>query len=208
MPGLPSGRGVIALVGVDGMPHLPRPAHPGPRACPSPAGILKTCPSGEDIRSSASPGRRVVALREVDGMPSFLACQLLLAAVLEAGFLATGRASELGFQCGRYWDRTSDLFGVNADAVARAYSPGDVACRLNCAFVLPRVSRCRRRSPASLRECSGPTSGRAPRHPDSHAGRVARPGPTHSVVELAEGNADVPVITVDNQVPVVVVGHL
>jgi hypothetical protein len=47
MSGLPSVRGVIALVEVDGMPHLPRPTHPSPRACPCP-GIPETCPSGED----------------------------------------------------------------------------------------------------------------------------------------------------------------
>jgi hypothetical protein len=46
MPGLPSVRGVIALVEVDGMPHL--------ATSPAPlrvlvVGIPETCPSGEDM---------------------------------------------------------------------------------------------------------------------------------------------------------------
>jgi hypothetical protein len=47
MPGLPSVRGVIALVEVDGMPHLAT-TPPLPRACSLP-GIPETCPSGEDM---------------------------------------------------------------------------------------------------------------------------------------------------------------
>jgi hypothetical protein len=46
MPGLPSVRGVIALVEVDGMPHLPRPTPPRSASLLVP-GIPETCPSGE-----------------------------------------------------------------------------------------------------------------------------------------------------------------
>jgi len=40
---------------------------------------------------------------------------------------------------GRYWDRTSDLFGVNADAGARLVPSCAAACVLSCAFVFVRL---------------------------------------------------------------------
>ena len=40
---------------------------------------------------------------------------------------------------GRYWDRTSDLFGVKADAFARVLTSCGATYSLSCAFVLARI---------------------------------------------------------------------
>jgi hypothetical protein len=39
------------------------------------------------------------------------------------------------FACGRYWDRTSDLFGVNVDAASLLLTSSVVACLLTWSFV-------------------------------------------------------------------------
>ena len=50
--------------------------------------------------------------------------------------MISDRASDLR---GRYWDRTSDLFGVNADADVRVLTGCTFVSLVSCVFVIARV---------------------------------------------------------------------